>query len=268
MRRYLAILLLGLAVIPFAWVGLAPGKTTAASSKQVGCGIERWSVKTLTDPAGRRLTLTSKASTVRSLRRKPAPGYLGLRRHFGVERTTFRVPAKLVEMKLEADSDIHLVLADPTRTGATMIAELPSPSCTAGATPNARLKMRNARKAFVASCGPPPTGTFRKLSGTATVTGVGFFDQIHGQTGVAPNGIELHPVVGFSGRCRGAPKPPPPPVSRGKCAASYPTVCIPPPPPDLNCADIPYRNFKVRWDVADPDPHHFDGNRDGVGCES
>jgi hypothetical protein len=36
------------------------------------------------------------------------------------------------------------------------------------------------------------------LKGTATVTGVGFFDIIHGQTGVAPNGIELHPVLRFS----------------------------------------------------------------------
>jgi hypothetical protein len=29
----------------------------------------------------------------------------------------------------------------------------------------------------------------------ATLTGVGFFDFIHGQTGVAPNGFELHPVL-------------------------------------------------------------------------
>jgi hypothetical protein len=49
------------------------------------------------------------------------------------------------------------------------------------------------------------------------------------------------------------------------CDPSYPTVCIPPPPPDLNCPDIPYRNFAVR----PPDPHGFDGNdNDGVGCES
>jgi hypothetical protein len=48
------------------------------------------------------------------------------------------------------------------------------------------------------------------------------------------------------------------------CDPSYPTVCIPPPPPDLNCPDIPYRNFVVR----PPDPHGFDGNDDGVGCES
>jgi hypothetical protein len=265
-RTGLAVALLALTVVPFAWVGLAPAKTSAPGSKQVGCGVERWSVKTLKDAAGRALTLSPKATTIRALRRKAVPGYLGLRRGRGVERTTFRVRAKLVEMKLEADSDIHLVIADPTRTGATMIAEFPARSCTVGATPRARTKMNRARTALIAACGPP-TGSFRKLSGSATVTGVGFFDQIHGQTGVAPNGIELHPVVGFSGRCGAAPPPPPPP-SGGSCAASYPTVCIPPPPPDLNCADIPYTNFTVRWDVPDPDPHHFDGNRDGVGCES
>ena len=27
------------------------------------------------------------------------------------------------------------------------------------------------------------------------ITGVGFFDYLHGQRGVAPNGIELHPVL-------------------------------------------------------------------------
>jgi hypothetical protein len=27
------------------------------------------------------------------------------------------------------------------------------------------------------------------------VTGIGFFDRVHGETGQAPNGIELHPVL-------------------------------------------------------------------------
>ena len=35
-------------------------------------------------------------------------------------------------------------------------------------------------------------------AGSATLTGVGFFDIPHGQTGVAPNAIELHPVLKFS----------------------------------------------------------------------
>jgi micrococcal nuclease len=54
------------------------------------------------------------------------------------------------------------------------------------------------------------------------------------------------------------------PKPRSGCDPSYPTVCIPPPPPDLDCADVPYTNFKV----VGADPHHFDGDRDGIGCES
>ena len=49
----------------------------------------------------------------------------------------------------------------------------------------------------------------------------------------------------------------------GNCDPSYPDVCIPPPPPDLDCGEIPYRNFHV----LPPDPHRFDGDRDGIGCE-
>jgi hypothetical protein len=49
-----------------------------------------------------------------------------------------------------------------------------------------------------------------------------------------------------------------------KCASAYPTVCIPPPPPDKDCGDIAYTNFKVE----PSDPHGFDSDRDGLGCES
>ena len=55
-----------------------------------------------------------------------------------------------------------------------------------------------------------------------------------------------------------------PPRTGGNCDPSYPTVCIAPPPPDLDCSEIPYTDFKV----LPPDPHGFDGNGDGVGCES
>jgi hypothetical protein len=52
------------------------------------------------------------------------------------------------------------------------------------------------------------------------------------------------------------------------CAASYPTICVPPPPPSLGCADIAARNFRVIYSVPAPDPHGFDPDHDGVGCES
>ena len=48
-----------------------------------------------------------------------------------------------------------------------------------------------------------------------------------------------------------------------ECHPSYPTVCIPS-GPDLDCGDISVRRF----DVLPPDPHGFDGDDDGIGCES
>ena len=49
-----------------------------------------------------------------------------------------------------------------------------------------------------------------------------------------------------------------------KCDSSYPDVCITPYPPDLNCDDIPNKNFEV----LPPDPHGFDREEDGIGCEN
>jgi hypothetical protein len=50
----------------------------------------------------------------------------------------------------------------------------------------------------------------------------------------------------------------------GNCDPSYPDVCIKSPPPNLNCPDVPYKNFKV----IGSDPHGFDGDNDGIGCDS
>jgi len=48
------------------------------------------------------------------------------------------------------------------------------------------------------------------------------------------------------------------------CDPSYPDVCIATSPPDLDCKDVPYSKFTV----LPPDPHRFDGDKDGIGCES
>jgi hypothetical protein len=103
----------------------------------------------------------------------------------------------LVSAKLEEDNDIHLVIKRITTSG-TMIVEFPlAPTCTANATTGAKARMKNARNAFGAACGVPGVSTFTKVQGRATIRGIGFFDFLHGQTGVAPNGIELHPVLRF-----------------------------------------------------------------------
>ncbi len=61
------------------------------------------------------------------------------------------------------------------------------------------------------------------------------------------------------------PAPAPTARPRGNCDPAYPDVCIPPPPPDLDCADVaPLCRFRV----LPPDPHQFDlGDGDGIGCE-
>ena len=50
----------------------------------------------------------------------------------------------------------------------------------------------------------------------------------------------------------------------GICDPSYPDFCIASPPPDLDCGDISQKKFTV----LHPDPHRFDGDKDGLGCES
>lgn len=85
---------------------------------------------------------------------------------------------------------------------------------------------------------------------------------------------------GLWGGCAGEldlppPAPPAPPGSgeppgdtdpstTGSCHESYPGVCIPPPPPDLDCGDLPHRHVRV----LPPDPHNLDGDGDGTGCQS
>jgi hypothetical protein len=227
-------------------------QTVVPSADTAVCGVERWAVKTLQD---RPRLLPVYRTTVRQLVRLPRPAYLPSTR-LPIERHVYSVVASATLLREEDDQDFHVIL----RSGPYhMISEAPNaPSCTPNATPYRKAQMRVARSRVRRSCA------------RARVIGVAFFDYYHGQTGVAPNVIELHPILAYTCLSVGTapPRPPRPPRPRGRCAASYPTVCIPPPPPDLNCADIPYRNFRVLWNVPDPDPHHFDGNRDGVGCET
>lgn len=47
------------------------------------------------------------------------------------------------------------------------------------------------------------------------------------------------------------------------CDPAYPDLCIPKGSPDLQCSDIKERKFRV----LPPDPHHFDGDGNRIGCE-
>jgi hypothetical protein len=156
-----------------------------------GCGGH--SKKTLTDPGAASVDLSPTVDNVAALRvldrSASGPGHPRTL----PELTTYKVTARLVYAKLETDHDIHLVIQDPATLG-TMIVEFPDPTCpVVVGTPHAA-EIAAARQALVQAIG----GTNApRLFGTAEITGVGFFDLVHGQYGVAPNGIELHPALSF-----------------------------------------------------------------------
>lgn len=52
------------------------------------------------------------------------------------------------------------------------------------------------------------------------------------------------------------------PVPGAQCDANYEGACVPPYPPDVNCADV---GTPVR--VVGGDPHRLDGDGDGTGCD-
>ncbi len=165
----------------------AAGGTTAGGastgfggSTGAACGLERWTVKTLQD---RPRLLGVQNTTIAYLVSRPAPASLPNTR-LPFERHIFRVVAQVVLVRHEADSDLHVVIEDAA--GHHMITEAPLPTCAPGATPVRRRQMGVARAAV-------------RLCAKARISGVAFFDFQHGQTGVAPNAIELHPILAF--RC-------------------------------------------------------------------
>ena len=76
-----------------------------------------------------------------------------------------------------------------------MIAELPLAACLPSTTRDRRAIVA-ARAGFVRRCGFP-TSDWQPLGAVVRISGVGFWDFAHGQTGAPRNYAELHPVTGL-----------------------------------------------------------------------
>lgn len=158
------------------------------------CGVERWSVKTGTDSGAKSINITSStATTLATLIKIKPPGSIPSNsRVKGTETTNWQIHVTLVEYKLESDSDYHLVIKVGT---GTMIAEIPSPSCV-GSTSPFKADITATRTAFDKKY--HVTSSWHTANVPVILTGIGFFDYKHGQTGVAPNAIEIHPLLGIT----------------------------------------------------------------------
>jgi hypothetical protein len=166
---------------------LAPPDLLAQS-----CGVERWSVKTGTDADVGLINLSSSTpNTIVTMRGWTAPSPIPANNRVSpFETTVWVLNATLTQYKLENDSDYHLILSDAS--GNTLIAEIPLPACVGSGSPLLS-GITNARAQFNAMF--TPTTSFQTANIPVQVTGIGMFDFLHGQTGVAPNGIEIHPVL-------------------------------------------------------------------------
>lgn len=176
-----------LAFVFLLGTSLAPPNLWAQS-----CGVERWSVKTGTDADKGLVNVNSTtANTILTMRGWPTPNPIPANNRISpYETTVWVLNATLTQYKSENDSDYHLVLSDAS--GNTLIAEIPLPACVGSGSPFLS-KITSARAAFDAKL--TATGSFKTANIPVQITGVGMFDFLHGQTGVAPNGIELHPVL-------------------------------------------------------------------------
>lgn len=156
------------------------------------CGVERWSVKTGTDPDASKVNLgTYTSNTIYNMLQSTRPASLPANARVAPRETTqYRVTGTLIGYKRETDSDYHLVIRDGS--GRTMIIEIPSINCVGAGSPFGS-GIRNARAEFDAKL--TATSTYKTVTAPVAVKGVGFWDFLHGQTGVAPNGIEVHPVL-------------------------------------------------------------------------
>jgi len=106
------------------------------------------------------------------------------------ELHTYQVTAYLTQYKKEDDGDIHLVLKDSA--GRSMIAEIPYGGCVPTIS-RWKTAIASARTTFTQHY--TVSTSWHYLHRLVDVRGLGFMDVLHGQTGVAPNGVELHPVI-------------------------------------------------------------------------
>lgn len=181
-------------------------------------GTERWGIKVGNDPDAAQINPNSSGPFTVADVNKIVPGPLDSGGRMAAEKKRYTVRGYLSYFKHEDDGDYHVVITDQPGgfargetppNGRSMVVEFPDANCLRGksgkgpATSVLGQSMAEARASFEEQ--------IRGISGTkinkpipVTVTGVGFFDRAHGQTGRAverPEAdgrkvvFELHPVT-------------------------------------------------------------------------
>jgi hypothetical protein len=86
-----------------------PARASEERHAVAACGVELWSLKTLSDPQKNLVRLRPIPTTIRAINARPMPNPIPTTRNTVFERRVWRVKAQIVEFKLEGDGDIHLL---------------------------------------------------------------------------------------------------------------------------------------------------------------
>lgn len=177
-----------------SWLGFLVLVVIVTVDASGQCGVERWSIKVGQDSGAFSINQSSYvSSTIYNFHQSAKPASLPCCSRLSPRETTqYQLSGTLIKYNKQTDKDYHLVIKDGS--GRTMIIEIADPNCaTASAFGTGISRARSQFDArFVA------TSTMKTTSTAVTVRGIGFWDYIHGQTGVAPNGIEIHPVLNIT----------------------------------------------------------------------
>lgn len=162
------------------------------------CGKERWDVKMLSDARSNDIDAKSRKRSIAELLGLPLVNPQQHEPRRDDELQTFRVDCEIVKYKLEDDGDVHLVIQDPNDPASHMVAEIPDPECPDAVSGGHAYQFKVAREMlFDLFAAHPPSSRMQSVlpAKRVTITGVGFYDFPHHQTGAAANNLELHPVV-------------------------------------------------------------------------
>ena len=166
-----------------------------ANENLLSCGVERWAVKTCTDADTTHVNFYNIIqSSIAYQRSLPVQPTLPPNNRLLLEDTVYSIDCRLTQYKLEDDGDIHCVIVDANNQ--SMVSEICDPSCP-GIINTSRYGMLSAlRTWFVNNYHPTTSWQYPNIN--IRITGVGFYDFLHGQTGIPPNGREIHPILTMS----------------------------------------------------------------------
>ena len=159
------------------------------------CGVDRWSVKTLSDIDTLKIDFNHiVSSTVHEQASLLAPKIKKGR--LESETKVYSIECNLIGFKRESgDKDIHVIIED-INTDETMVIEIPSHQCYEIQKTSRYKLFKDLQGWFYSNIGAPKTNfVYLKKHIPIIITGVGFFDFNHGQIGMANNGREIHPVL-------------------------------------------------------------------------